>query len=193
MVRGGSRGAKKPSLGSLSRETHRDKPSVQPWLEEFKNASDRSAALVGAAYLANALQDYIQRTMRMDLEEAVATALFHEARAPLSDFSSRIEVAYAFGLIVKEDREDLHRVRRIRNVFAHSALQIDFHHELIAKECAALTFGNIKASLPAIPRQRYFARVIALSLAIEKKSHAYLSERIEKLLAPDAVTPTPKP
>lgn len=168
MTRGGSRGAKKETLVSLSRKTHRTLPTLDPWLKEFSTSGDRSAALVGAAYLANALRDCIATIMRADMDEALDATLFNEARAPLADFNSRIELAFAFSLINDSDRTDLHRVRRIRNVFAHSALQFDFTNETIAKECNALA---IPANAPGATtaRQRYYVRVIDLALHIEKR------------------------
>lgn len=169
MTRGGSRGAKKETLASLGRRTHRALSTLDPWLEEFSTSTDRSAALVGAAYLANALRDCIARIMRPDLDETLEAALFSEARAPLSDFNSRIELAYAFKLISEQDRNDLHRVRRIRNLFAHSALQFDFQNATIAKECGALNISGVPNAINGGPRQRYYARVIELALHIEKR------------------------
>ena len=39
---------------------------------------------------------------------------------PLSSFSNRIKLGHAYGLIPKDDYEDLERLRKIRNLSAHS-------------------------------------------------------------------------
>jgi len=45
---------------------------------------------------------------------------------PLGSFSARIDIAYACGLLRKDMYDDLHTIRDIRNLFAHSWLPIDF-------------------------------------------------------------------
>jgi len=45
--------------------------------------------------------------------------LFDRDGAPLGTFYDKIEIGYALRLFDKEVRDELHRIRRIRNAFAH--------------------------------------------------------------------------
>ena len=43
-----------------------------------------------------------------------------EGNGPFSTLSSKIDVAYALGLLSSEERRELHLLRKIRNEFAHA-------------------------------------------------------------------------
>lgn len=52
--------------------------------------------------------------------------LLNGFNAPLGTFSARIKMAYSLGLITRPQREDLDRLRRIRNEFAHTWEPVTF-------------------------------------------------------------------
>lgn len=54
-----------------------------------------------------------------------------EFERPLGSFSARIDIAYACGLLRKDMYDDLHTIREIRNLFAHSWLPIDFSNTAV--------------------------------------------------------------
>ena len=58
---------------------------------------------------------------------------------PLASFAAKIDFAFYLGLISKSDHAELHRIREIRNEFAH-ALETDlsFESQLIAQQVANL-------------------------------------------------------
>jgi hypothetical protein len=134
--RGGSRGRKKLSLSDLSREavTEADFPEL---LNELINGTDRSAALVGCSILDTTLI-YVMGTRMTAQTQADVERLFFSADAPLATFSAKIRVAKALGLYQSRVETALNLVRRIRNVFAHSAKPLPFNHPLIEAELLAI-------------------------------------------------------
>ena len=61
-----------------------------------------------------------------------------ENRGPLSDFNSKILVGQAFAVITDRMAEDLQRIRKIRNCFAHARTEVHFEEPLIAGEVTEL-------------------------------------------------------
>ena len=76
--------------------------------------SDRGCVLVAAAMLDELLADLFRKFLR----PGTADELLKQG-SPLGFFSSRIQMAYAMGIINKEARDDLEIIRRIRNDAAH--------------------------------------------------------------------------
>lgn len=88
----------------------------------FQDESDRGAAVLMAGFVDNYLALYLQSLVD---DKKVSEALF-SATGPLSSFSQRITIAYAFDFIGRLNYEDLNIVRRIRNHFAHHPLEASF-------------------------------------------------------------------
>lgn len=85
---------------------------------EFSKESDRAAVILSAAMLDNALASLL-KTNLAPINSSNDT-LFDGANAPLSDFSSRIDMTNRLGLISNRFCRDLHLIRKIRNGFAHN-------------------------------------------------------------------------
>jgi DNA-binding MltR family transcriptional regulator len=85
--------------------------------------------------------------------------LFYSPTAILANFSARILLCYALGIIDKRQRQDLDAIRNIRNVFAHRVKNLSFDHTLIAKECRTLKSAET-AGFP--PRETYITNCLAL-------------------------------
>jgi DNA-binding MltR family transcriptional regulator len=83
--------------------------------------TDRGCALMAAAYLDERLGEFMKGYFVDDSK--VADDLLEQSR-PLGTFSSRIDMAYALGLISEEEHRGLHPIRRIRNDFGHVAQPI---------------------------------------------------------------------
>ena len=77
---------------------------------DLEGESDRAAAVLGAAYLDELLQQLLAHA-------CVAPT----AGAAQRDFYARIEATYAMGLIPETVRDDLHILRELRNKFAHKS------------------------------------------------------------------------
>jgi DNA-binding MltR family transcriptional regulator len=57
---------------------------------------------------------------------------------PLSSFSTKIQLAYAMGIIGKKVRHDLDTIREMRNAMAHASKQINFETKEIVTLCRGL-------------------------------------------------------
>jgi hypothetical protein len=118
---------------------------------ELQAQTDRGAAIIGAAIIEDFLTDALKN--RLILTADVSRRLFsHEANGPLADFSAKINIAFAVGLIEADQRADLHNTRRIRNRFAHTPEPLDFSDKKIATWC--FQFRTIKEHTRS-PRERY--------------------------------------
>src|SRR3954471_11098048 len=71
-------------------------------------------------YLGNTLSDTDQER------------LFVGDDATLATFADRINIAFALGILGEESRNDFNAIRRIRNVFAHSVLDVEFDLPAVA-------------------------------------------------------------
>jgi len=89
--------------------------------------SDRGCVILGAALLADALEDLLRSCCRDEPKDIKATIdpLF-EGYAPLSTFSARIQLAFALGILPCQLRDKIELVRRLRNDSAHEWGPIDF-------------------------------------------------------------------
>jgi mannitol operon repressor len=110
---------------------------------ELKSGTDRGVVLVCAAIIDDLLGRLILSFL---VEDRISSELMDPRRdTPLSSFSSRINAAFALGLITREERRDLHTVREIRNDFAHK-LGPSFQSNALKDKCDTLrsriTFRN---------------------------------------------------
>ncbi len=85
---------------------------------------DRSAAIVAAAMLEEALRRQIEAFILPPTNRE--RDILSRTDAPLGTFSAKIDAAYQLGLISRHLHRDLHLVRRIRNDAAHSHGEFSF-------------------------------------------------------------------
>lgn len=85
--------------------------------KEIDSVSDRSCAIVCAAFL----DDFLERLILSFLttESSTQDRRLLENNGPLSTFSAKIVLSYRLGLISKKEYENLSLIRKIRNAFAH--------------------------------------------------------------------------
>lgn len=126
----------KKSRASLRHLTDRfilehEKPAI---ISELNHASDRGAALIGAAILDNALMLGLTEKLCFD-DEDHHKRIFYSEGGPLSSFSQRIAMARCLAIISVRIEKCCNAVRNIRNAFAHSPIAIDFKNELIVDTC----------------------------------------------------------
>lgn len=105
--------------------------------EEIDGASDRTRALVAVAYIENNLVLAIMTRLR-ELDAANQKLLFEDEHAFLRDFAAKVDLGYALNLYDHNVREDLHRLRKVRNKFAHDLEVRDFDHPLVSRYCDKL-------------------------------------------------------
>lgn len=100
-------------------------------LAELSNGSDRSAAILSAAYVEMSLRFAVfSRFVKMGPQEARKLA---SQSGPLSSFSQTIDVGFAVGLYGPVIRRNLHKIREVRNLFAHRFLPISFDYSEVQK------------------------------------------------------------
>jgi hypothetical protein len=140
-----------PSLNDLTREM----PSGEEWTAVINSIDElhaRAAALILSAFIDNWLEKAISLSF-VPLGSSHFNRIFRNPRAPLSDLSSKIMLAFALGILNQEQRSQADRIRSIRNTFAHSVKPIDFDHPTIKAECEKLDPKKL-----VLPNKRYVPR-----------------------------------
>lgn len=93
--------------------------------------SDHAAAIIASSLVEAVLERLLIASFPNKSKEVIPT-LF-ENRGPLSDFNSKILIADAY-CVKGANCEELHRVRHIRNCFAHARELVTFDTPEIAQE-----------------------------------------------------------
>ncbi len=111
--------------------------SQLPIVEELERQTDRGAGIIGAAFIETVLRQSLESRMRQNTpaDKRAGKDLFDKMR-PLSSFSAKIDLGLVLGLYRAEIRTDLHRIRDIRNEFAHEKEPRDFNFPKISDSCA---------------------------------------------------------
>ncbi|WP_426687216.1 hypothetical protein [Rhodanobacter ginsengiterrae] len=110
-------------------------------VEEMSGESDRAVAVVGAAWVEEAIGKAIESFLENHSE--AKQRLFNGA-GPLATFSAKIDLARLLGLMTDAIHSDLHTVRKIRNDFAHLVAhktehtRLTFSSDHIKDKCLAL-------------------------------------------------------
>jgi hypothetical protein len=104
-------------------------------VDVYHGESDRGAAILAGSFVEHALGQFLRSKAR---DPKVADELFGPM-GPLSSFSQRIAVAYAFSFIPEGQYRDFELVRRIRNHFAHHPLGVTFESSEVAQLTSKLS------------------------------------------------------
>jgi hypothetical protein len=155
-TRGGSRGRKKPSLQSLTREPIVGGGQFVQSCVQLFNTDNRTAALVGVA-LVDQLLVLLLQSKFIPLNDEELGDIFFGKRALLGGLAERITLCHALGLLPTDIKSDLDTMRRIRNVFAHRVQPLSFDNPLIKSECLKLQHitGDLLPLYDDTPRGRY--------------------------------------
>jgi len=123
------------------------------WIDEFfkeiRGQSDRAAAVIGASVLDELLRAVLTDFFVYDKKRL--SALLGNS-GPLGTFSSRIDVSFCLGLISKQELDDLHIIRGIRNDFAHKLIKTSFDEAPIKDKCLSLKMYKRVFKEKATPR-----------------------------------------
>lgn len=106
----------------MAKPTHLELANWNQLVDLYHGESDRGAAILAGSFVEHALGLFLRSKTR---DPEIADTLFGPV-GPLSSFSQRIAVAYAFSFIPEARYRDLELVRRIRNHFAHHPLDATF-------------------------------------------------------------------
>lgn len=109
-------------------------------VQEVENQSDRGVAIVGVAWIEEALVDAIQAFLEQ--HKPAWDRLFRKS-GPLSSLSAKIDLARLLAMTSDVIHSDLHILREVRNEFAHSILDRDhttltFQSPRVRDKCLAL-------------------------------------------------------
>jgi DNA-binding MltR family transcriptional regulator len=114
-----------------------------PTIEEFNQidrdvvtAHDRAVAILLVAQVERFLELALVSHLFMQDEDTVDLLVSRDG--PLSSFYSKILLAYAMGFIALIEKDDLDRLRQIRDAFAHTVRPISFETVEIATLIDAL-------------------------------------------------------
>lgn len=100
--------------------------------EQIDRKNDRAVAIISAAMVEDRLQWLIEAKFIAGLSSTRRERLFG-GFGPLATFSSKIEIAYALGVIGEQVHGQLRQIGRIRNKFAHEFRRLRFADPEIAK------------------------------------------------------------
>lgn len=87
--------------------------------------------------------------------------------APLGTLSARIKGAYAVGLLSVQQFEDLERIRKIRNEFAHNWAGCTFASPKIASLIGQLNPSRIDSSVNSKPRDMLYLTATCILVELE--------------------------
>jgi hypothetical protein len=191
-------------------KTH-SQAQVAAFLEELKSQTDRGTAVIAAAVLDDLLEMLLTARL-VELHGERHDRLFKKTGAPLSSFSSKIEMCFAVGVISNEARLAMHLIREVRNEFAHRIEQITFDHPDVATKIETRILPDIR-KLGKKNREMFIDSFSAVALIIYstlsaadiriKSLEATHQEHFVQMLRkysevirganPEAGTPTQKP
>jgi hypothetical protein len=126
-----------------------DLAKLQPIIDTIQNESDRACAVLGVATVDVFLEGLLQAAMIAD-----APAELFKSNGSCATLSSKIDLAFALGLIPSDDRRDLHLLRKIRNDFAHAVdHELSFVHPRVADRVKELAIPKLFAEQPILADQ----------------------------------------
>ncbi len=142
---------------------------------EFSKESERAMVVLTASRIENLLQQILGKFL---IPNTSRTDDFFENQGPGSTFSNRISILYRVGVLDAEFTNTLHRIRRIRNSFAHEhtscTLESGSHSDQVKSLCAHvrkchsfeefgdLFFGNIKGN-----KRDYMTMMAIITIRLE--------------------------
>jgi len=143
-------------------------PKVQKFLNEFQNETPRAAAILGWAYLDDLLNELLKSRLIEDKR-------FFKNDINRLNSERRINLCYLTGVINKQERDDLQRIKKIRGQFAHKISLKSFTRNDISTECDKLKiikFIQDKDSFINKPRDKYtFSVAFYITVLKDKLKH----------------------
>jgi hypothetical protein len=108
--------------------------------KDIKRQRDRGAAIIAAALLEDHLVAAIKA--RLERHPIVENKMFN-GYGSLASFSARIDFGLLLGLYDSKVCKQLHRIRNIRNEFAHNVEATTFESQRIRDLCAHLALPSV--------------------------------------------------
>lgn len=127
-------------LKKFSRERAETLSDLFDILIDLEQESDRAVAIIGGTRAEDALEFALTRKMRR-LSSSDSDGLF-VGDSPLATFSAKIKIGYAFKLFNSDTRNELDKIRELRNAFAHSRRRLTFKTKQVIAVCNSLKSPN---------------------------------------------------
>jgi len=144
--------AKAPTLRNLSSMVPTPE-HLDQIAKEIETASDRHFAILAATDTENLLQEAI--LLSLPQQDKETTERLTGDRGSVNSFSQKIDLGFALALYDKATQSDLHRIRAIRNAFAHTFMPIDFDTPQVASKAMVLTSGQFDNPPNTTNRDRF--------------------------------------
>lgn len=106
--------------------------------QSLDRESERGCVVVASAFLEEALEALLRARLvddELDPKEKRLESLFDH---PLGTFDAKTRLAFAVGLIGRNERDDADVIRKLRNDFAHLHLAVSFADQHVKDECKKL-------------------------------------------------------
>lgn len=134
--------------------------------EELLQESERSAVIVGAAFVDALLRSTLE-CFFVDHPKEVRK-LLNEMNGALGTFAARARTAYCLGLVTGDELHDLKRIGLIRNRFAHRIHGFSFDDKEVTKWCNQLKW--VESDTDSL-REKYVFSVITMIANIQARRY----------------------
>jgi hypothetical protein len=137
----------KNTLRRLSKPYDLFEDDMRVALNEAVTSSPRAAAIVISALVEDALRWCLCGRLIPHINES---DVFDSEAAPLNTFHSKIIMGYSLGVYGTITRDDLMRIKFIRNAFAHAPRAITFDTPNVSALCLELGYlDHVLANIPS--------------------------------------------
>ncbi len=134
----------------ILRDLPRGKEMEQLW-NELPSLTDGTAALMVSAWLDRHLEDAIKLSFVKSVEDDELHEIFSFS-GPLETSGAKLRMAFALGIFGKKTKDGLNKLQKIRNLFAHSPVYLDFDKPEIKAACCELKISEYYNSFPGMER-----------------------------------------
>ena len=141
---------------------------------EFMKHLQSNFAIVAGSVLEDLLEAALQSKMRDGLSAGLKDRLF-SGYGPLSTFSGKIEIAFAFSYFDVQIYNDLRAIKDIRNKFAHATDFLNFSSPELERDAQKLTGWTKDCDVDTLFKERFSACANAI------KEHLKTSDLINAL------------
>lgn len=128
-----------------------DRKRITSFVDEFSGESDRGCAVLVLCVLEDLLIETVKHRLPVCSNEELRSI------APFGRLSTTVSNAFLIGAISKRERDELYRLIKIRNKFAHKALErLSFSHPDIIDMCKKLELADVFDEFKSnVPRARF--------------------------------------
>ncbi|MGY2685047.1 hypothetical protein [Pseudomonas tolaasii] len=115
-----------------------DRKKIDRFVDEFKGESDRGCAVLVLCVLEDLLIEAVKQRLPVCSSDEL------RAIAPFGKLATVVSNAFLIGAVSKRERDELLRLIKIRNKFAHKALDgLSFFHPDIIDMCRKLELADV--------------------------------------------------